>query len=82
MKSNRPCNSATLVNLIFDLIIDFQNKRFLEGKSPSVKLMISVRTMQKSDHVFEVGFGQFFIFSARHQLDTWTLALHETRGMA
>ena len=42
----------------------------LEGKSPSVKLMISVRTMQKSAHVFEVGFGQFFIFSARHQLDT------------
>ena len=34
-------------------------------------------------HVFEVGFGQSFtlFFSARHQLDTWTLALHETRGM-
>ena len=28
--------------------------------------------------VFEVGFGQFLIFSARHQLDTWTLALQES----
>ena len=29
--------------------------------------------MHGSVHVLEVGFGQFFIFSARHQLDTWTL---------
>ena len=33
-------------------------------------------------HVFKVGFGQLFIFSARHQLDTWTLAPQKTRGMA
>ena len=26
-------------------------------------------------------FGQLFIFSARHQLETWTLALQKTRGM-
>ena len=37
--------------------------------------------MHGSVHVFEVGFGQFFIFSARHQLDTWTLAPQKTRGM-
>ena len=24
-------------------------------------------------------FGQFFIFSARHQVDAWTLALQKTR---
>ena len=30
-----------------------------------------------SVHVLEVSFGQFVIFSARHQLDTWTLALPE-----
>ena len=29
-----------------------------------------------------VGFGQFFIFSARHQFDTWTLAPQKTGGMA
>ena len=31
-------------------------------------------------HVFAVGFGQFFIFflTARHQLDTWTLAPQKT----
>ena len=27
-------------------------------------------------------FCQLFIFSARHQLDTWTLAPQRTRGMA
>ena len=34
-----------------------------------------------SVHVFEVGFGKFFIFPARHQLDTWTLAPQKTCGM-
>ena len=29
----------------------------------------------------KVGFGQFFIFSARHQFDTWTLAPQKTGGM-
>ena len=32
-----------------------------------------------SVHVLEVGFGQSFIFSARHQLDPWTLAPQKTR---
>ena len=31
---------------------------------------------------YKVGFGQLFIFSARHQLDTLTLAPQKTRGMA
>ena len=31
-------------------------------------------------HVFEVGFGQSFIFFARHQLDTCTLASQKARG--
>ena len=35
-----------------------------------------------SVHVSEVGFGQFFFFSARHQLDTWTLSPQKTRDMA
>ena len=36
--------------------------------------------MDLSVHVFEVGFGQFFIFSARNPHDTQTLALQKTRG--
>ena len=44
----------------------------LEPSTPTESRHTMVRN--GSVHVLEVGFGQSFIFSARHQLDTWTLA--------
>ena len=35
-----------------------------------------------SVHVLRLVLTNFFIFSARHQLDTWTLAPQKARGMA
>ena len=43
--------------------------------------MIFVLMNTGSVHVFRLVLANFFIFSARHQLDTWTLAPQKTRGM-
>ena len=40
-----------------------------------------LKFLHGSVHVLEVGFALPFIFSGKHQLDTWTLAPQKTRGM-
>ena len=69
-------NSAVLCSplwLMFVLYVFWGRRSFIDPICRNFCMVLSV---------FKVGFGQLFIFSARHQLDTWTLAPQKTRGMA
>ena len=50
-----------------------------------MSLVMSIRFilfLHGSVHVLRLVLINFFIFSARHQLNTWTLAPQKARGMA